>query len=715
MALDKFVIAPMTAGLQNDVKPFMIPDDAFERLNNAYVFRGRVRKRFGSRLMRGTSPLDSRLRINVGTTDGSGDLSVTVPGAVFKIGQAFSIGTEMFTVVETGTPGTMTSTGAATVKTYNTTTGALVINGAALTTDCYFYPSEPVMGLMSYQIPAVNDETLIAFDTQFSYRYASSGWQRIGTGAAAEWTGDNYEFFWGASYRGIESKDSYLFVTNNNATDGVRYWDNSAWTKPTILTNATDTIEGARLVVPFKNRLLLLNVTEKVGGNTVSITNRIRYSQNGSPVAANAFRDDTPGLGNWIETTKKEAIISAKLIRDRLIVFSESSTNELVWTGNDSDPFIFQQINEELGVESAFSTVVFDKHVLGVGDVGIHACNGASVERIDEKIPLEVFKISNTNEGLERVHGVRDYVAEMVYWTYSPSGTDAIYPRKVLSLNYKTGSWGINDDSFTCFGYYQNAVGVTWAELTTQWQENSEVWSSGAYDLKYQNVIAGNQQGFVLIIDPEVSRNAPSLQVTTTYDSLVSPGLLAMYVRDHNLTIEDYVALEDTGGFIGIAKVDSVQDVNNITLYAPYFSGTYTGGATLARVSRMDIQTKHYNFYFKEGKNMFIPTVEFYVDRTQNGEVTIDVSTSSSNASLLVDGSTTGALLGSNVLETKPYSSIPYEATQERYWHRFYPQATGETIQLKISLSDDQIVNPDIAWSPFELNAMAFYANSITR
>ena len=45
---DRFFIAPydQNSGLQTNVKPWLIPDEAFSELNNAYVFRGRVRKRF---------------------------------------------------------------------------------------------------------------------------------------------------------------------------------------------------------------------------------------------------------------------------------------------------------------------------------------------------------------------------------------------------------------------------------------------------------------------------------------------------------------------------------------------------------------------------------------------------------------------------------------------------------------------------------------------
>ena len=69
------------------MKPYAIPDDAFAELNNAYVFRGRVRKRFGGQLMRGTQAqvagleqIQSRFKIKLDTTDVSGAYSGTIPG-----------------------------------------------------------------------------------------------------------------------------------------------------------------------------------------------------------------------------------------------------------------------------------------------------------------------------------------------------------------------------------------------------------------------------------------------------------------------------------------------------------------------------------------------------------------------------------------------------------------------------------------------------------
>jgi hypothetical protein len=149
MALDRFLIgyADTKSGLQSNYKPFLINDNAFELLENAYVYRGRVRKRFGSVWM-GLTQFNSRLRTNSfllnsgsgpvltpAVTDGTGNYpalsgspTATVIGDVYAIGQMFSIGSDTFTVVATGTPGTMLSTNpAVTVATYDTSTGAIVI------------------------------------------------------------------------------------------------------------------------------------------------------------------------------------------------------------------------------------------------------------------------------------------------------------------------------------------------------------------------------------------------------------------------------------------------------------------------------------------------------------------------------------------------------------------------------------------------------------
>src|SRR5690606_29245651 len=121
----------------------------------------------------------------------------------------------------------------------NTTTGEFLVVNAPINSPVYFYPAEPVMGLLTYERNNINDEILYAFDTQFAYTYAN-GWNRLGT---AVWTGNNADFFWGANYSGANSYDNILFVTNFTINDGLRYWDGTNWNNLVpVINGAGDTV-----------------------------------------------------------------------------------------------------------------------------------------------------------------------------------------------------------------------------------------------------------------------------------------------------------------------------------------------------------------------------------------------------------------------------------------------------------------------------------------
>lgn len=711
MALQKFVVAPINSGLENDRKPWMIPDDAFALLNNAYVFRGRVRKRFGSYLMNGrvapsVQQLYSRLRVNIGTTNGAGNFAGVVPGTIFKIGQLFSVGDEIFTVYQTGAPAAMLRTVNPGVATFNTTTGAVSINGADALTDVYFYPAEPVMGLPTYETADINFEPTYGFDTQFAYYFDDvvGGWERLGTAA---WTGSNAQLFWWETFRNLNAAlqvEPLLFVTNFNVADGIKYYDGTTWTD--YVANTADGIGNnqvltARIVIQFKRRLLFLNTIELVNGVQQEFPNRCRYSWVGDIENATAFRTDIKGCGGLEGASTAEAIVSAEFIKDRLIVFFERSTWELVYTGNQVRPFVWQKIDTALGAESPFATVPFDKVIMGVGNVGVHACNGSNVERIDQKIPDEVFKIHNGSNSVQRVYGIRDYYSEMVYWSF-PSDDNRIYPTRVLVYNYRGGSWAFNDDSIACFGYFRHKNVTTWSNNNNIWQESLMTWSSGQLNARALDIVAGNQEGFVFILGADVSRNAPSLQVTNIVGN-------TMTIVDHNLSAGDYINIENTGSTGIILKVLTVVDANTITISAS-LPGTYVGGATAALVSIIDIKTKQYNFFIDSARNSTINKAVFLLDKTSNGAVTVDYYVSTSSEPLAEMGNANNTLTGNSSLQTSAYSLYPMESTQQRVWHPIYINADGASIQLEIYLSDEQAQLIDCALCDFQMHAMVFYA-----
>jgi hypothetical protein len=746
MAQDRFLIAPITEGQESDLKPFLIPDQAFTSINNAYVFRGRIRKRFGSRVLNTTvaptvQQLYTRLRIalvNTGTglavlTDGFGDANDILPGAgaAGAVGQMFSIGDQIFTIIS-GAAGVqnMLLTGGVTAQ-FNITTGNYIFDGCTPLTQIYWYPALPVMGFITYETGDVNNNSVFAFDTRFSYVY-TGGWERFGS--PTTWTGTDSQFFWGTNWQGDQSYNNLLFVVNYNQPDQIKYWNSvtAVWTTihPRTSAIATDTLETARLLLTFKDRIIALNTIEHEGADPAGTyrthCNRARWCQNGSPVDENgtgaivAWRTDIPGRGGWIDAPTRQAIITAQILRDRLIVYFESSTWELVYTGNEMLPFRWQQINTELGAESTFSQIPFDKVILGIGNVGIHACNGAQVERIDEKIPNEVFQIHANTDGVRRIAGIRDFYSEMVYWTivhpsYLQLNTYK-FPNRILVYNYKTATWSYNDDCITAFGYYEQQDARSWVNMQQTWSETTDTWSSGQLSTNPRQIIAGNQEGFTFVVDVDNPRNSLALSIT---DITVVANTIR--VIDHNLKNSDFILIENCQGITILnGRIFQVRVIDKDTftlLTAPLPAGPlYTGGGTISYVSKIDILTKQYNFYLKENRNAFVNKVDFLVDNEPQGRMFVECYPSYSNIPL-VESSIAGANnLGTSVLELSPYVDNagniinPVETAQTQFWHPLYFQVEGESVQLRISQNDIQMLDPVTALRDFTLNAFTIYA-----
>jgi len=720
MATDRFLIAPLEIGLERDLPPWQIPDDAYEKLENAYIFRGKIKKRFGSRYTGNTSneilkPLYSRLRIKIGTTDGSGNFSGTVPGNIYKVGQQFSVDENVYSVSTSGLANLQVfgiGNG-----TYNTATGAVTISNSAPSTDVYFYPAEPVMGLALYENNSINDQTAYAFDTQFIYKYTGAYW--INSYTATPFTGSNSDFFWTCNWRGSASDDVSLFATNFNTSDYMVYFDGTNWNnfRPAYLVAAGNEIITARIIIPFKNRLILLNTVESNGGVNHSFVNRCRYSHNGSPHATSAFYE--PGEagatgGGYIDAPTKEEIISVAFIKDRLIVYFERSTWELVYTANHMLPFIWQKINTELGSEGTFSSVPFDKVVLTIGTTGVHACSGVNVERIDTKIPDEVFKLVNKEEGVKRVAGIRDYYTEMVYWTFPSASnySNSVYPDRVLVFNYNNGTWAFNDDSITTFGYLEQSKDYIWQDMSESWNELDFKWTEGVVYQQYRSVIAGNQEGFVFIIDPDKTTNEHLLVVNyVDRSATVVEGRVTLQIKEHNIKDGDYIkinTLDPNFNAPSIYKVNVV-DGNTLNIYDQdlWWYVDFTGNASnwyISRVSNIKIWTKQWNPYIARGNKFFLEKVLFCVSRTDSGKITVDCIPNGSNVSTIVPD----VNLGASVLDTYPYDDM-METMQDRFWHPVYFYSEGEFIQLRFYFSDVQMREESVVDSDFELEGLILY------
>ena len=612
----------------------------------------------------------------------------------------------------------MTATGGiAADGTINYATGQIVLNytgptvgGAAITVTFNYYPSFPVMGLTTREVPATNAEQTVAFDQRYAYRYVlPGGWEELPSALAVTWNGDTSQFFWTSNYRGTLASESFFWVTNFNQNvgggDPIYYYDPNAgpatWVLFAPVINGANELHQCRIIIPFKNRLVCFNTWEGATlGTSVQYPQRARWSLNGDPTnLATSWLDNVVGSGGYIDAPTSEHIISAQIIKDRIIVFFERSTWEFVYTGNEILPFVWKNINTELGSESTFSSVVFDEGLLGIGNVGIHSANIGGAVKINLQIPDFAQEINNATSGYNRVYGIRDFNNEMVFWTYPSFVGDPTFPNRVLAFNYRNNTYSFYRDRFTCYGYFQKTSSYTWATLPySTWSTWNVPWNSFYGQSLSLQIIAGNQQGFTHLFDGS-GTNDVSLSVTAIVGNTVtSPNHNLennMFVKFYNLT---GITITPLGHNTTTYKV-TVLNANQFSIDGTA-AGTYSGDGTIEVLNYPIIRSKNFIPFITEDYNVRIKIGEFLFTKTSDGEVSVNFYIDCAT-DLTID-----PVVGTNVVRTRPEDNDTLAIQQNKIWHMIFPNYVSEFLQVGITLNEDQIRDDDIRESDFEMHAM---------
>ncbi len=722
MAFQPYFIGPLQVGLERDIEPFLLPADAFPTLTDAYLYRGRIEKRLGVTQL---GRLTTFHTITYANVVNPADITYTNTLAFVPISPgSVEITLGLLTFSDDGLG--VLSAGVGTSGTIDYFTGVFVINFPApgvLSSVVVVYHSInqlPCMSLPTQDTSTVNKENLIAFDTRKAnlYNNATNLFVDISFDTAVNpisWTGGDADFFWPWNYyTDPTTGNKLLWVTNNVLADGIKYYNAKAypipagqgWTTPTLRTSSTvagNVVNTCLMIVSYKDRLIFLNTTENFGGATVRNPQRARWSQNGSPLSANAWYDDVPGLGGYIDAPTSEDIVSCQFFKDTLVVFFERSTWQLVYTANEVLPFVWQQINSQFGCESTFSTVPFDRGIFAVGDKAITVADSVNVERIDQKIPYEVFNIHNQNDGPQRVHGVRDYYFQFVYWALPSMEGGKKFPDRVLALNYLEGSYSYYNDSYTCFGYYQSSSDRTWKDTKEPWGSVSGTWSSAFLQADFPSIVAGNQQGFVMIIDNQYA-NDPSLYISSATQAanciLTSPN--------HNLSVNQFIKVTDVNGMVELNDVIYkiiATSTNTITLDVDSSAFTaYTNGGFISVINGIDIVTKRFNPFYQVGKNFRLGYFDTYVQVVDKDSTAPGTALQGQfEVEIFVDDSDGDPVFQGTITTLQNYGP---NINASKIWQRCYTDVYGQFLQLHFFLSDAQMKSTYIEDSTLVIHAL---------
>lgn len=512
----------------------------------------------------------------------------------------------------------------------------------------------------------------------------------------------------------------------------------------------------ARLIVPFKDRLLFLGpVIETSGGALFYLQDTVIYSQNGTPyytcsfnatTAANypfppldtkgyfpllvpdnqtatpsSWFEDSTGFGGFISAGVSQPITTVSSNEDTLIIGFSLIQTKLIYSGNDIVPFNFYIVNAELGSASTFSTVNMDRGVITRGTRGYIITSQTECQRIDLEIPDQVFEIDLTNNGNERFCATRDYINEWIYFTYPSNLREKLsiykFPGQTLLYNYRDNSWAIFYESYTTYGAFRRQTGFTWAtvgNIYPTWSAWNEPWNAGTSTLLQQEVLAGNQQGFLIIRD-DGTGEAKSLYIQSfSGNTVTSP--------DHNLSDDDFIVISSCIGTIGpfvnniIFKIFNVTE-NTFQLDPDPMQGsaTYVGGGLIKRVYVPNIMTKQFPVSWQAARKTRIGPQQYLLSTTPSGQITLLIFLSENqnnayNGDPLLPfpivpepGSLNNSLVYSSLVYTCPESTnlgltpanvnlqMPTASQQQQIWHRMNTSLIGDTVQLGFTVADSQI------------------------
>lgn len=491
---------------------------------------------------------------------------------------------------------------------------------------------------------------------------------------------------------------------------------------------------GARMIIPFKDRLLFLGpVVQTSIGSPIYLQDTIIYSQNGTPYYTSSFNDNTSnyginvtipysavlvpinqtatpfsyfadntGFGGFISAGVDQPLTTVSSNEDALIVGFSSIQTRLIYTGNDIVPFNFFLINSEYGSASTFSTVNLDEGVITRGTRGFIITGQTSCARFDTEILPNVFEISLQNNGNERFCSQRDFIDEWIYFTYLSNQENTslyIFPNQTLQYNYRDQTWGLFNETYTNYGQFRKQSGDTWLTIKDTWNTWNQPWNDGETTLFQSLVIAGNQQGFVIV------RN----QGTGEEKSLIIQNISASTVTspDHGLNNGDYIIISESKGTISAQVNGKIFQVANATqntfaLDPGLIAGTYLGSGVITRLYVPVIQSKQFPQSWSLGRKTRIGVQQYLLSTTNRGQVQLliflsqdDDSAFNDNAEIPIDST-----IYSTIMYTCPESTnlgltpsnvnlqIPTAKTQNQTWHRINTSLIGDTVQFAITLSE---------------------------
>ena len=242
-----------------------------------------------------------------------------------------------------------------------------------------------------------------------------------------------------------------------------------------------------------------------------------------APVPGNPWDELTPGNGGFVDASTSEVIIGATQLEDTILVQFTNSVWVIEPTSDPALPFRWIKVNSYRTCSAPYANIGHDGYVQSFGNRGIIASSRNEVKRIDDKI--ETFMMDEVNTDFSvRMYSGRDYTQRRS-WTLYPSSVrnlnaanEAETSNFALIRSEEDGSWSIydvalrdqdpdNGTNMSCLGYGSYSIDKTFDDFPNDDDnrfmspiaENN--WTDFLQQAETEVFLAGDQIGRIIALD----------------------------------------------------------------------------------------------------------------------------------------------------------------------------------------------------------------------
>lgn len=247
-----------------------------------------------------------------------------------------------------------------------------------------------------------------------------------------EFTGDDADFFWFENWKGVG------YFTNNR--DQIRKYNDAYVTKFNIDLDVEggpdNDVNTCLLIFHMEGRIILLRTTERGTAHY----QRLRWAE----VNSTTFKDS-----KCTDAPRDDWIMGADFIGGELIVWFERGVMKIVYTGDPDTPFKWKKVDSVEGCYATMSLAAFSNEIIAVGPTRFLSCDGRDVTGIDDKIPDLMLSFKQTAVNYCYAMVIEELRQALI--SYASASSDK--PDKALIINYDEDNFAIFNLPIHVMGY----------------------------------------------------------------------------------------------------------------------------------------------------------------------------------------------------------------------------------------------------------------------